>query len=103
MSRAGERRPQHGAPAPECDADELVLLLLGARAPQFWGPSGYDWRSAHAASWSVPVASCVRCRGEQYGCLGLRLRGTTHSACYPEVAKTPSLDGWLTAWGLKPA
>lgn len=75
-------------PAPECAADELVLLLLGEQARRHWATltsDRYNWRGAHIASWSVPVACCIKCRGEQVGCDGLSARGTTHRQCFPEA------------------
>ncbi len=76
-------------PEPECPEDEQILLRLGDKALNYWtsprGPARYDWRAAQIASWSVPVASCVKCRGEQVGGAGLVQRHTTHRGCFPEA------------------
>ena len=77
--------PPRCLPTPECPADAVILLLLGDRADLHWGAERYNWHGAQIASWSVPVAACVRCRGEQVGCGGLTERGTTHRKCYPEA------------------
>lgn len=73
-------------PAAECAEDEQILLLLGSSSHRFRiGPDYFDWRAAQIASWSVPVACCIKCRGEERGCGGLSERGTTHSKCWPEA------------------
>ncbi|HEU4582677.1 MAG TPA: hypothetical protein VFS67_30680 [Polyangiaceae bacterium] len=83
------RRFYRPAPPPEQPSDELVLLLLGDEAGAHWSSphahATYNWRGAHIASWSVPVASCVRCRGPHVGGWGLQTRGTTHQQCFPEM------------------
>ena len=76
-------------PAAECEADETVLLLLGDTAKEHWRQDRYDWRLAHIASWSVPVACCIKCRGEEVGSASLAYQGTTHRTCWPEAWVEP--------------
>jgi hypothetical protein len=83
---------ERGWPEPECPADEMILLLLGERAHFYRSTTGrYDWRAAQLASWPVPVACCVRCRGEEVGCGGLQCRHTIHSQCFPEAWDGPNV------------
>lgn len=82
LHRSQLERP---APAPECDADVTALLLLGDAATLHWTGDRYDWRSAHIASWSVPVACCIKCRGHEVGSGGLSCTHTTHRGCWPEA------------------
>ncbi len=80
------RKRMEREPVPECPEDFQILLLLGDSRHGYWAtPTRYDWRAAQIASWSVPVASCVKCRGQQVGCGGLTGRQTTHRACFPEA------------------
>lgn len=71
-------------PAPEGEADEFALLLLGDRASRYWAtPERYDWRAAHIASWDIPVACCIKCRRGECASGGLTCRHTTHRHCWP--------------------
>jgi hypothetical protein len=73
-------------PQPECPEDETILFLLGESVDRYWATrERYNWRGAQIASWSVPVACCVRCRGEEVGTGGLQFWGTTHRQCWPEA------------------
>ena len=78
-------------PAPECPADEQILLLLGERAAFFWIGKRFDWRAAQLTSWEIPVACCVRCREPVTASGGLTCRHTTHSACFPEAWDGPNV------------
>jgi hypothetical protein len=49
------------------------------------GSDCYGWRAAQIRSWSVPVASCIRCRRTERGTGGLICRHTTHRQCWPEA------------------
>lgn len=83
VSEELRRRPE--PPEPECEADGQILLLLGERAWLHWGLDVYDWRAAQIASWSVPIACCVKCNGDEYASGGLTCRHTTHRQCWPEA------------------
>lgn len=73
--------------------DEEIAFLLGLTVeecahhltPAGWGEDCRGWRAAQIASGVVPVACCVRCRGEEVRTGGLHDRGTTHRQCWPEA------------------
>lgn len=72
------------------DAEQQIAFLLGETHEQIeqrgtGGSDCYGWRAAQIASWSVPVACCIKCRADEYGSGGLTCRHTTHRQCWPEA------------------
>jgi hypothetical protein len=70
---------------------ELEIAFLIGRTPEdidregTHGSDCYGWRAAQIASWSVPIACCIKCRRDERACGGLTCRHTTHRECWPEA------------------